>query len=460
MSTEDVNHVTDIIGDGNYQEKVVQSLLVDHEYADQMCDVLHPDFFSQDYLKEIVSHLFNYRQKYNSFPSIEILQDIIKRKTTNELIESQTNAFIAKIKQHPLNGDAGYIRDTSIDFCRKMSIKEGMMHALDALADNNFDSIVKIIMDSVVKGASRDMGHDYMQGFARRSEKSIRAPVATPWPVLNKIFGGGWERKTLSTFIAPTGAGKTHFLCNVSAGGIEMGHNVCYISMEIADYKIGIRHDAYFSGINIGHIPDETERVQKEAESKVKGRLFIKEFPTKMASVQTIRTYLNRLKAMNNFVPDIVVIDYADLLRSAKTYGERRHDLESVYEELRGLAQEMNLVVITADQTNRSGLNAEIITLEAIAESYAKATVCDLILTISRKVEDKKTNSGRLFIAKSRLGPDGIVYPFLMDPAKVKVRILDQTEEVEDIFSRSKEQAKETLKNRFDQLMSKKVEKD
>lgn len=437
----------DLIGDSRYQEKVVQTLIDDHEYAEQIIDVMKPEFFGQEYLKEIVEVMFGYKHDYNTFPSPDVIQDVMLRKEATDLIRSQVTAYFTKIKDKPLNGDAGYIKDTSLDFCRKMSIKSGMEQALDALADNNFDSIVKIIMDSAAKGSSTDVGHDYISGFQYRSEKSVRAPLKTPWPVLNDVFSGGWERKTLSTLIAPTGAGKTHFLCNISAGGIAAGYNVVYISMEIADYKIGLRHDAYFSGIKINDIPDSMDRVQEEVKKSVEGRLFIKEFPTKRASVQTIRTYLNRLKSMHDFVPDIVVVDYADLLRPSKSYGEKRHELEGTYEELRGLAQELNIVVVTADQTNRSGLEAEVVSLQSIAESYAKATVCDLIMTVSRKQEDKVAKTGRILIAKSRLGPDGMVFPFVMDPAKVKVNILNETdlpeESYETVEDRIRRRAKE-----------------
>jgi len=442
------------IGDQRYQEKVVQALMQDHLYAEQIGDILKPEMFKENkHLSEIVNILFGYKQKYNAFPSNEVLFDIIKKDDDiGDVIQTQIRLFLKNVKDRPLNGDMSYIQDTSIDFCRRQAMLEGINKALEHIETGTFDSVWKTITDAASRGTTRDVGHEYMDGFKDRSEKSVRVPLATPWPVLNSILGGGWERKTLSTFIAPTGAGKTHFLCNVTAGAIIEGYNACYVSMEIADYKVGLRHDAYFSGVKINDVPDEMQRVEKEARTVVKGRLFIKEFPTKMASVQTIRSYLNRLKTLHNFAPDVLVIDYADLLKPSKSYGEKRHELEGVYEELRGLAQELNIVVVTADQTNRSGLNLEIVTLDAIAESYAKATVCDLIMTVSRKLEDKRHNTGRLFVAKSRLGPDGMVFPFIMDPATVKVRILAEHELPEEAFPPSQDQVASMLRGRFEQL--------
>ena len=441
------------IGDKKYQERVVQALMQDHLFAEQMSDVLKPEFFKENkYLSEIVETLFRYKEKYFSFPSSDVIKDMVKQNEVGDLIRSQVNAFLDGIEGRPLNGDMGYIQDTSMDFCKRQSLLEGVEQALTEIERSNFDSVWRIITDAANRGSTRDNGHEYLNGFEYRSEKSVRQPLRTPWEVLNGVLGGGWERKTLTTFIAPTGAGKTHFLTNVSAGGIEAGYNVVYVTCEIADYKVGLRHDAYFSGIKINDVPSEMERVKQEVEAAAKGRLFIKEFPTKRASVQTIRSYLQRLKSVNGFVPDILVVDYADLLKSGKNYGEKRHELEGVYEELRGLAQEWNIVVVTADQTNRGGLNLEVVTLDAIAESYAKATVCDLIMTISRKLEDKTTNTGRLFVAKSRLGPDGMVYPFFMNPATVKVKVLNQFETADQAFQKSEEQVTDMLRGRFEQL--------
>ncbi|MHA2045168.1 MAG: DnaB-like helicase C-terminal domain-containing protein [Candidatus Thorarchaeota archaeon] len=448
--SEDLNTLS--IGDISFQEKVVQALMQDHLYADQISDLLNPEFFGEKYLKEIVGTLFEYKRKYAAFPSNNILEDILQKEEVGDLVLSQAKAFINKAADRPLNGDMGYVQEKSIDFCKRQSLLEGVNKALTEIERSNFDCVWSIITDAANRGSSRDGGHEYLEGFDKRAEQSVRAPLKTPWPVLNDVFGGGWERKTLSTIIAPTGAGKTHFLCNVSAGGIAEGYNVCYVSLEIADYKVGLRHDAYFSGIKINDVPGEMERVKQEVNAAAKGRLFIKEFPTKSASVQTIRAYLQRLKTVNDFIPDILVVDYADLLKPSKSYGEKRHELEGVYEELRGLAQEWNIVVVTADQTNRSGLNLEIVTLDAIAESYAKATVCDLIMTISRKLEDKSSNTGRLFVAKSRLGQDGMVYPFTMTPATVRVNVLNQFETAAEAFPPAAAQVQEMIKGRFESL--------
>ena len=438
----------------SFQEKTCQSIIQDHTFSDQMYDILDPCFFELTYLEKVTEILFNYKRQYNTYPSPEVIEIIAAEDLAGDrdLLLSQIKDYLALIKDKPLNGDTGFIQSSSLDFCRRQTLKEAMVKAIDKIEESDYDSISTIVREALNKGGSRDFGHEYLEGFALRNVQSIRKPVPTGWAVLDKEFNGGWERRTLTTFIAPTGAGKSMFLVNCGAAAITQGLNVLYITCEMADYKIGLRFDSYFSGVAINDVPNQGDKVKQDVTSKVNGRLFIKEFPTKTATVQTIRSYVQRLTATKEFVPDMILVDYADLLKSARGFGEKRHELESVYEELRALSQELNVIVITADQTNRSGLDMEIVTLASISEAYAKATVCDVILTVSRKMEDRQANTGRIFIAKSRLGRDGIVYPFVLNTATVKVSILQQGEDPIAMFMENHKYLQQKVGERAEKL--------
>lgn len=436
-----------------YQEKVTQCLLHDPLFAEQMADVIDPRFFEIKYLQEIVKKFYAHKAKYKLYPSLDLLEIMVtKEDDVDELVAQGAREFLTTRANVPLHGDAGYIRDSSLEFCKRQTLRAALMVAIDRMESQEYDSIQTVIKDALNKGGTRDLGHDYLEGFDARTERSVRKPISTGWPIIDKELNGGWERATLVTFIAPTGAGKSMFLCNVGAAGVAAGLNVLYITCEMADYKIGLRFDSYYSGVEINNVANQTEKVEIAARGKAKGRLFIKEFPTKQASVQTIRSYIQRLTATKNFAPDMVIVDYADLLRSARGFGEKRYELEAVYEELRALGQELSVVMITADQTNRAGLDMEIVTIGQIGEAYAKATVCDVIFTISRRMEDKQTNSGRLFIAKSRLGRDGMVYPFLMNSATVKVTILNQGDDPIAMFMENNSNMKSVMAERFNKL--------
>ncbi len=443
-----------------YQEKVMQALLQDSLFADQMLDVLKPQMFEMAYLQEVAESFFEHKKKYKTFPSADVLEVMTTRdqELDRELV-LQIREYLARTKEQPLNGDTGYIQDSSLDFCKKQTMKDALVKAIDKMQESKFDDISQIIREALVAGSSRDLGHEYMKGFDVRANRVESKRVPTGWGPLDKVLNGGWERGTIATFIAPTGAGKSHMLVNAGAAAVAEGFNVLYITLEMADYKIGLRFDSYFSGVELNHIPQYADKVREEAGKRVKGRLFIKEFPTKAATVQTVRSYLQRLIAIHGFTPDVICLDYADLLRGARGYADKRFELEGNYEELRALAQEFELCVLTADQTNRSGLEMEVVTIGQIGESYAKATVCDLIMTVSRTMEDKQANSGRLFVAKSRLGRDGMIFPFIMNPATVKVNLLMENTNIGEILSAEKERADERLSDNFQKFMKERAKR-
>lgn len=445
-----------------YQEKVMQAMLADSLFADQMLDVLDPRFFDVAYLQECAEKFFEHKKKFRTFPSADVLEVMVTRdQDIDNALSLQVREYLKRQASHPLNGDTGYIQQSSLDFCRKQTMKDALLKAVDKMQELKFDEIQGIIRQALVAGTTRDLGHEYASGFgARITQAATGQRVPTGWAPLDKVLNGGWERKTIATFIAPTGAGKSHMLVNAGAAGVEIGLNVVYVSLEMADYKIGLRFDSYFSGVEINHVPQHAERVEQVARERAKGRLFIREFPTKGATVQTLRSYLQRLKAIHNFDVDLLIVDYADLLRGSRGYADKRFELEGNYEELRALAAEFNCVVLTADQTNRSGLEMEVVTIAQIGESYAKATVCDLIMTVSRTMDDKQANTGRLFVAKSRLGRDGMIFPFMMNPATVKVQLLAENTNMEQILEEEQDRQRKRLGDTFESFMRRRRDAD
>ena len=437
-----------------YQEKVMQAMLEDSLFADTMIDVLNPKFFDVEYLQELATKFFDHKRKYKTFPSTDVLELMVtKGQEIEPALSLQVRDYLKRSVDKPLNGDKGYIESSSLDFCKKQTMKDALVQAIDKMQEMKFDDISNIIRTALVAGSTRDLGHEYSSGFGQRAIRVETKRIPTGWGPVDKVLNGGWERGTIATFIAPTGAGKSHFLVNAGAAAVEQGFNVVYITLEMADYKIGLRFDSYYSGVELNHIVDQAAHVEEVAKEKVKGRLFIKEFPTKGATVQTIRSYIQRLQAIHNFTPDLICLDYADLLRGAKGYADKRFELEGNYEELRAMGQEFKIAILTADQTNRSGLDMEVVTISQIGESYAKATVCDLIMTVSRTMEDKQANTGRLFIAKSRLGRDGMIFPFIMNPATVKVNMLAENTNMQEILEAEDKKNMERLGEKFNKFM-------
>ena len=218
-----------------------------------------------------------------------------------------------------------------------------------------------------------------------------------------------------------------------------------HYTLELSDTVIASRYDSCITKIPLSQLHSFKEEIYEQVQD-MDGVLIVKEYPTKSASSRSLRTHLEKLR-MREIIPDMVIIDYGDLLRPISGKSEKRHELESIYEEMRGLAQEFDCAVWTASQTNRSGLNAEVITMESISEAFNKCFVSDFIFSLSRTVEDKQSNTGRIFVAKNRNGPDGLVYPISMNTANVQIEVLEPTGEEQQSLS-TKDQS-EILKEKY-----------
>ena len=226
----------------------------------------------------------------------------------------------------------------------------------------------------------------------------------------------------LGVVIAPTGAGKSMVLVHLGANALQEARTVVHYTLELGETVIASRYDSCITGYPLSDIITFKEEIYEQI-SDIDGKLIVKEYPTKSASTKTIQTHLSRL-VKRGIKPGLVIVDYADLLRPVVVRKEKRNELESIYEELRALSAEFQCPIWTASQTNRSGLNAEVITMEQISEAFNKCFVADFIFSVSRTIEDKQKNEGKLFIAKNRNGPDGVIYPIFMDTSNVKIKIL------------------------------------
>ena len=199
-----------------------------------------------------------------------------------------------------------------------------------------------------------------------------------------------------------------------------------HYTLELSEAVTGQRYDSCLSSVPLSTLFARKEEVL-ESISDIPGGLIIKEYPTKTASCNTLRTHLEKLKKRNQRV-DMIIVDYADLLRPATNFREKRDELGSIYEDLRAIAQEYKCPIWTASQTNRTGLNAEVVTMESISEAFNKCFVADFICSISRTIKDKNANTARLFIAKNRNGPDGLVFPMYIDTSMVQLKVLKEAE--------------------------------
>jgi len=436
----------------SFQENLCKMILEDRPFSDQIGEILDVNFFELRYLQVFCKKIYDYKQKYNIHPSHDIMTTIIRTelKDEEEVLQKQTRDFFVRIQSQAEKVDGQeYIKDTALDFCKKQKLKEAIGKSIKLLSKNSssFDEIRVLINEALRLGADNNYGYDYIKDFEERFHIKARNPVSSGWPQIDKIAGGGLGGGELGVCVAPTGAGKSMVLVHLGSEALKLGKTVIHYTLELRDTVVARRYDSCITGFELSSLVAKKTEVL-DVVKDIEGTLIVKEYPTKSASVNTFKTHLKRLQ-LQGIEPDLIIVDYGDLVRPSQIRKEKRIELECIYEDLRGMAQEFDCPVWTASQTNRSGLNAEVITMESISEAFNKCFVSDFIFTLSRTVEDKNTNSGRIFVAKNRNGPDGVIYPIFMDTGCVAIKVLQQNQETDSIMQKTSKDKLQDLKDRY-----------
>ena len=415
-----------------FQQKILQAMLADRAWSEQMTEVFNPKYFELKYLEFLSEKYFAYAKKYKAFPSLQILATIIKDELktqgTDAALRDQIIDYMKKVQSNPNPADLPFVKEKTLEFCKKQALKGALETAIDLAATEKYDSIVEVIKKAITVGTTASLGHDLFEDIDARFVSLDRKCVPTGLSQLDAkdILQGGLGRGELGVVIAPTGVGKSHFLTMLGCHALRLGLNVLHYTFELSEAKTGIRYDSNLVDIDSNDVLDNKEKVIEHYKNKKHGRLIIKLFPPNTATINTLRAHVEKL-ALKGFQPDLVLIDYADIMRSTRQYDSLRHELKLIYEELRSYAEELGVPFWTASQSNKDGSESEVVDLSNMSEAYGKAFVADLVVSISRRAQEKSTGWVRLFIAKNRAGKDGILYPIKINTARSRFEIVGET---------------------------------
>lgn len=241
----------------------------------------------------------------------------------------------------------------------------------------------------------------------------------------------------------------SHVLVNFGAHALRQGRNVLHYTFELSDFQVGIRYDSNLCNIPNNEVVKNKDLIKETYEKMDLGRLIIKEYPSGSASVLTLRSHIEKL-LMKSFKPSLILIDYADIMRSTRRYDSMRHELKLIYTELRNLAQEFGVPIWTASQANRASADSDIVGLENMSEAYGKAMVADVVISLSRKAREKATGFGRMFVAKNRAGRDGLLFHIKMDTSRSMISVVDPDEE--QTFLEAVEEDDQYARNRLNEV--------
>lgn len=440
----------------HFQECVMAGLLSDHRWSEQMTEVFDTDYFELKYLRFLAEKYFSYSKKYKVFPTLQLLVTIIRddlKTGSDVLLRDQIIDYLTRVRSNPMTNDVQYAKEKALDFARKQALKQALETAVDQMQAERYESIVETIKRAVTVGTTPAVGHDFFNELDARFTRLKRDTIPTGLPELDSkdILNGGSGKGELLCVVGSSGAGKSHFLTMIGANALREGKNVLHYTFELSETAVGIRYDSNLCEIDSSEVMDNKDSVKASYESMKLGRLFIKEYPTNTASIFTIRSHIERLE-LKGFKPDVIVIDYADIMRSTRQFDSLRHELKLVYEELRGLAMEFSIPIWTASQSNKEGATAEVIDMTNMSEAYGKAMICDFIVSISRKTHEKSTGWGRLYVAKNRAGRDGLVFPVQINTARSKFTINGSVLTPEDATNQNENEMKRAIREKWKEL--------
>ena len=397
----------------SYQSKVIAALLSDLPFLNQVAEITNKDYFESEQDKWIVESILDYQGKQFAAPTL----DVFKVKLTSLSSDSQKKQIVDRIKQiYDVFGaeDMEFVKTEYIKFSKFQKLKAAIFQSVDLIkSEKSWDEIGVVVQNALKAGMENNLGHDYYKDIAARMEVTKRSSGPTGWKPINELMDGGLGPGELGVIVAPSGVGKTWVLCKIAADAVRAGYNVMHYTLELSEIYAGTRYDTIMTGIPSNELRDRKDEVVAKLKNH-KANLMVKYYPPRGASTKTIKAHLDKYKGFG-FKPDLIIIDYADLLKPVNKRDSTYAELGGVYEEIRGLSGELGVPIWTASQTNRSAIDFEVIQADSIADSYAKVMTADFIMSVSRKAKDKLSNTARFHVMKNRFGADGLTFPAKMD---------------------------------------------
>ena len=434
-----------------FQAKIISSLLSDKKFIQTISDILEPEYFDSDANKWICKEIRDYFFEYKTPPTLEVMKVKIDD-MENEVLQVSVVENLKESWRNVKSTDLKFVQEQTLEFCRNQVMKNAIMDSVDLIEVGQYDQIKKLVDNAMKAGSDRDLGHDYIVGIEERLTQSSRTTVKTGWDPIDEVMDGGLGAGELGVVVAPAGIGKTWCLQSLGASAVKRGLNVVHYTLELNQNYVGLRYDTVFSGVTTADIKYYQDDVKKKID-QLKGTLLIKYFPTKSASVQTLTSHLSQIEIQGT-KPDLVLVDYADILKGVGS--EKRHVLENIYEDLRGLAGEIECPIWTASQANRSSLEEEVIDATKVAEAYSKVMIADFVVSVSRKVEDKIANTSRFHVIKNRFGIDGVTFPASMNTNIGKIDIYESStqggKEVQGKMDNSQEYLRKQLSSKHEEF--------
>ena len=408
-----------------FQIKCISGLVSDKTFIERISDILEPDSFETDAHKFIVKETISYFLEYKDLPTLAVFKVKVDS-IENDLLKQSVVDQLRLVYQKISDTDLKYIKEQFLEFCKNQKIKNAIMESVDHLKSGQYDKIKHVVDIAMKAGMERNIGHEYMVDIEQRMSQMARKTVKTNWTEIDTLMDGGLAGGELGIITACAGSGKSWVLAKMGAEAMRQGKNVLHYTLELNENYVGLRYDACFTGIDFQNIRNNIDIVKKKI-AEIPGKLIIKYFPIKTVSAHSLKLHAERVQTLGTKI-DLIIVDYADILRPSQSDRNSNSYSEAggIYEELRGVAGEMQVPIWSASQSNRAAMDEDIIQANNISDSYRKIMTADFVISLSRKMSDKQANTARFHVIKNRFGPDGVTFPARMNAGCGDIRIFSE----------------------------------
>lgn len=391
-----------------------------YDFLISAIDLLKPEYFEDKVLVWYFQTIRDFFLDYHKSPSkVVVKEELRKSAASGRIKDTEFRQYVEVFPKLWADVDsADYLIEQVVQFCRRQALRRAFLEyapKIDRADDQLWGEIQSEITDACGVGAhTMDLGTQYFKDYHERLHNRVigeeKLIVPSGIRKLDEYIGGGLKAGQVGVWLGGTGVGKSIVLPHCGRRGVVEGLKVAHYTLELDDKDIAERYDAGWSSVALGDLAAQTKIVERRLASlgrQYGNSLIIKFYPTRTATLNTIRSHVRQLHSLG-FKPDLLVVDYLDLLKPLTSYNDEYADLGAITADLRGLAGELSLPIWTATQVNRGGLNVEVVDLEHIGDSLKKAQIADIVVAICMTKEERQKNEARLYLAKNRNGPTGV----------------------------------------------------
>ena len=454
-----MNKNFDYLGN-TFQVQLLNQIVVDKDFSHSIMDVIESSYFDNKYFKIIIQMIKEYHVKYESTPTFDTLEQIVKSEISQELVAKIVLDTLKQVKDAPFEGTS-FVQEKALKFCKQQELQKAMDKSQKIITEGDFESYDKVeglIREALQVGEIEKGQTDVFDNLDTVLDEDYRHPIPMGIGGIDKLLKGGLAKGEIGVILAPTGVGKTTVLCKIANTAFNMGYNVLQIFFEDNPKIIQRKHFTMWTGIEPDNLVLHKDVVMSkitEIKETMKNELILKKLASDSMTMNQIKNQVRKIIADGTKI-DVILLDYIDCVLPESSAKDEWKAEGSVMRGFEGMCHELNLAGWTATQGNRSSISSEVVTTDQMGGSIKKAQVGHVIITVAKSLQQKEMNLATIAITKSRLGKDGVVF----ENCKFNNELLEIDTESSVTFLGFEGQQEERKRDRVKELLEKRKERE